>query len=148
MAGPYHLPSHVLKETFAHFRDCGGGRRECQVLWVSPWDSLHTITKAIHPEHKSHVAGFVLDNQWLNDFCLSLAEGNLGIRCQVHTHPREAFHSQTDDAFPIIHTVGFLSLVIPKFALCPIGLDDAYLAEIQPDGRWKQVGIAERLVIT
>ena len=72
MAGPYHLPSHVLKETFAHFRDCGGGRRECQVLWVSPWDSLHTITKAIHPEHKSHVAGFVLDNQWLNDSGLVL----------------------------------------------------------------------------
>src|SRR5260370_111004 len=82
--------------------------------------ALYTITKAVHPEHEAHVGGFVLDDHWLNDFWCSLAQENLGVRIQVHTHPGEAFHSPTDDAYPMIHTVGFLSLVIPNFALGPI----------------------------
>jgi hypothetical protein len=144
----YRLPGRILDQTFAHFRCCGAGRRECQVLWVSPWDFPEIITTAIHPEHEAHVGGFVLDHQWLNGFWFALARENLGIRVQVHTHPSEAFHSPTDDAYPIIHTIGFLSLVIPNFALGPKGFKDAFLTEIQPDGRWREVAIAERLVVT
>jgi hypothetical protein len=144
----YRLPRRILEETFAHFRGCGRGRRECQVLWVSPWDAPDTITKAVHPEHEAHIGGFVLDDRWLNNFWLTLAGENLGVRIQVHTHPGEAFHSPTDDAFPIIHTAGFLSLVIPIFALGPIGFEDAFLTEIQEDGRWREVPIAEKLILT
>lgn len=72
----------------------------------------------------------------------------MGIRVQVHTHPEEAFHSETDDAFPIIHKPGFLSLVIPNFGLGPTGFENAYLTEIQPDGRWQEVAIPSRLVLT
>lgn len=148
MASLFRLPHRVLKETFAHFRDCGRGRRECQALWVSPWSAPSTITKVVHPEHQAHAGGFVLNELWLNDFWFSLAKEGLGIRCQVHTHPHEAFHSKTDDAFPIVHSVGFLSLVIPNFGMGPIGFDDAFLTEIQPSGRWQQVNVDQRLVIT
>jgi hypothetical protein len=148
MSAVYRLPRSILDQTFAHFRGCGCGRRECQVLWTSPWDAPDTITKVVHPEHQAHRAGFVLDDRWLNDFWFRLAQESLGIRIQVHTHPGEAFHSPTDDAFPIIHTIGFLSLVIPNFALGSIGFDDAFLTEIQEDGRWREVAIDERLVLT
>ena len=148
MSAAYRLPRLILEETFAHFRDCGRGRRECQVLWVSPWDAPETITKVIHPRHTAHFGGFVLDDRWLNDFWFSLAQDNLGIRIQVHTHPGEAFHSPTDDAFPIIHTMGFLSLVIPNFASGPVGFDDAYLTEIQEGGHWQEVPMGEKLIVT
>jgi hypothetical protein len=144
----YRLPRSILDQTFERFRGCGEGRRECQVLWVSPWDAPDIIIKAVHPEHEGHVGGFVLDDRWLNDFWFSLAQESLGVRIQVHTHPGEAFHSPTDDAFPIIHSIGFLSLVIPNFALGPIGFEDAFLTEIQADGRWREVAIAERLILT
>lgn len=144
----YRLPHRILDETFAHFRGCGRGKRECQVLWISPWDASETITKVVHPKHESHIGGFNLHDYWLNDFWLTLARENMGIRIQVHTHPAEAFHSPTDDAFPIIHTVGFLSLVIPNFALGPTSFLDAYLTEIQADGHWCEVSIAERLILT
>jgi len=72
----------------------------------------------------------------------------MGIRVQVHTHPAEAFHSAVDDAFPIIHTPGFLSLVIPNFGLGPVGFNDAFLTEIQHDGRWREVALAERIIVT
>jgi len=143
----YRLPHQILDRTFAHFRECGNGRRECQVLWLSSWDMPHMITEAAHPKHKARTGGFVLDDRWLNDFWVRLGRENMGIRIQVHIHPEEAFHSNVDDNFPIIHTPGFLSLVIPNHGLGPVGFDDAYLTEIQADGRWREVPATKRLLL-
>jgi hypothetical protein len=148
MSAPYRLDRGVLEGTFQHLRGCGRGLEECQVLWLSSWSQPDIITKVIHPKHAGHFGGFVLDDAWLNDFWLELGVTEMGMRVQVHTHPGEAFHSRTDDEFPIIHTAGFLSLVIPKFGVGPVGFDEAYLAEIQPGGYWKEVSIASRLVLT
>jgi hypothetical protein len=63
----------------------------------------------------------------------------------VHTHPRKAFHSSTDDDFPIVHTPGFLSLVIPDFGLNGPSLEKAFLARLNDDGAWVQVPIEEYL---
>jgi hypothetical protein len=143
----YSLPRRILEETFAHFRSCGRGMRECQVLWLSPWEAPDIITEVVHPKHKAHFGNFVVEDAWLNQFWLSLASQSLGIRAQVHTHPGEAFHSATDDAFPIIHTDGFLSLVIPNFGEGLIGFDDAFLTELGADGSWREVRIEERLLL-
>ena len=137
-----------LDVTFAHFRDCGGGQRECQVLWVSPWNDPGTISQVVHSAHHSHAGGFDLDSAWLNLFWLNLAERGSGVRVQVHTHPHEAFHSSIDDAFPIVHAPGFLSLVIPNFGMRPASLDDSYLCEIAKDGSWVRVCPKDRIVIT
>ena len=147
MSIAYRLERKLLDETSEHFRACGGGREECQVLWLSPWAQPDTITKVVHPKHTAHMGGFVLDDAWLNAFWLELGDTDMGIRVQVHTHPREAFHSRTDDDYPVIHRPGFLSLVIPNFGLGPVGFDDAYLTEIQESGRWQQMHIPSRLVI-
>ena len=148
MSAHYRLERCLLEETFRYLRKCGCGRDECQVLWLSPWSQPYIITEVVHPRHAAHFGGFVLDDAWLNDFWLELGATNMGIRIQVHTHPGEAFHSRTDDEFPIIHTPGFLSLVIPNFGLGPVGFNEAYLTEIQPNGRWKEVTFASRLVLT
>jgi len=39
---------------------------------------------------------------------------------QIHTHPQTAYHSETDDTYPIVTTLGGLSLVAPRF--CREGL--------------------------
>lgn len=143
----YHLPKEILEATFEHFRQCGRGREECQALWVSSWDAPEALSRVVHPKHAAHFGGFVLDDAWLNAFWLDLGNTNSGVRVQVHTHPREAFHSKTDDNFPIIQKPGFLSLVIPNFALGPVGFKDAFLTEIQPNGQWQQVAIESRLVL-
>lgn len=144
----YRIPAALLAETFAVFRRCGGGRRECQILWTSPWSASDTITHVVHPQHRAHGGGFELGSDWINSFWLDLARTGRGIRVQVHTHPHEAFHSAIDDAYPIIHSVGFLSLVIPDFALGTVGFDRAYVAEIAPDGRWREVTADAHLEIT
>lgn len=144
----YDLPRPLLEETFNLLRECGRGRHECQILWVGPWDAPTIITEVVHPVHRAGMFGFELDDRWLTEFWLHLAQTNSGIRAQVHTHPEEAFHSRIDDDYPVIHSPGFLSLVIPNFALGPVGFGDAFLTEIQVDGHWQQVAISDRLRLT
>lgn len=141
----YRISVDLLAQTFSHFRHCGAGKRECQVVWTSPWTTPEVIRQVAHPRHRAHGGGFELDSAWINEFWLDLARSGHGIRIQVHTHPCEAFHSAIDDAYPIIHSSGFLSLVIPNFAMGSIGFDGAYLTEIQDDGRWHEVPIASHL---
>jgi hypothetical protein len=143
----YRVSADLLAQTFSVFRTCGAGRRECQVVWTSPWASPEIIREVVHPRHRAHSGGFEIDSAWINEFWLELARSEQGIRIQVHTHPRAAFHSAIDDAYPIIHSAGFLSLVIPRFALGSLGFDGAYLTEIQPDGTWREVSIASRLEV-
>ena len=143
----YQLAASLLEETFTHFRHCGAGARECQALWVSPWAHPHLITEVVHPRHSASAAGFQLDDAWLSDFWTRLAKEEVGIRVQCHTHPGAAYHSAIDDAFPVITTPGFLSLVIPRFALGPAGFERAFLAQIDEAGHWDEVAIAEFLEI-
>ncbi len=143
----HSLPRRMIEETFATFRSCGAGKRECQLYWASPWSDPSGLTHLIHPKHSSSSHGLDLDSAWISKFWLELADRGLGVRVQVHTHPGEAFHSETDDAFPLIHEAGFLSLVISDFANGPVGFSRAYLTEIQPDGSWRQVPISERFSV-
>ena len=144
---PYRLPRRMIEETFAIFRSCGANRRECQLYWVSPWDDIPGLSNVVHPHHRSTAYAMTIDSGWIGHFWKALADANMGVRVQVHTHPFEAFHSETDDAFPLLFDPGFLSLVIPDFAMGPVGFERAYLTEVQADGRWQQVKIEERFVI-
>lgn len=141
------VPAQVFADTFRHLRTCGDGRRECQALWVGPWAHPNVVTQVIHPRHTASAVGFQVDDDWLTAFWLRLADTGCGVRVQVHTHPGAAYHSATDDAFPLIHSPGFLSLVIPRFALGPVDFTNAFLAEMQPDGRFLEVDIASTLEI-
>jgi hypothetical protein len=143
----YRLPRRMIEETFAILRSCGANERECQLYWLSPWSDPFNLTEVTHPKHQSTAYALSIESDWLNSFWLDLADREIGARIQVHTHAFEAFHSATDDAYPLLSDVGFLSLVIPSFAMGPIGFQDAYLTEIQPDGRWQQVDIDSRLRI-
>lgn len=141
----YRLPRRMIEETFATLRSCGANARECQLYWASPWSDASQLTHVVHPRHASSYGGLSIESDWLGEFWSELAEKDLGVRVQVHTHPGAAFHSPTDDAYPLLFDPGFLSLVIPNFAMGPVGFKDAYLTEIQPDGSWKQVKISEAL---
>ncbi|HEX8223374.1 MAG TPA: hypothetical protein VF605_06125 [Allosphingosinicella sp.] len=140
------LSQALLEETFGHFRTCGAGKRECQALWVGPWSHPDVISRVVHPAHSASPVGFQLDERWLNAFWFDLADRQEGVRAQVHTHPGAAYHSSTDDDFPIIRSEGFLSLVIPRFATGPVGFECAFLAKVK-GGHFEDVRIADELEV-
>ena len=141
------ITRHLLDLTYQQLRTCGSGRTECQVLWVSNWAQPAHVTSVIHPTHGAHAGGFHLDDQWLHRFWLELSYRNEGIRAQIHTHPGAAFHSEIDDAFPIVHSAGFLSLVIPSFARGGANLEGAFLAERTSEGEWREVPVKRHITV-
>lgn len=140
-----YVPRLILEETAEHLRHCGRGIHECQVVWVGAWARPHRVERVVHPRHKAHGGGFQVDDSWLTRFWYELSARGEGVRVQVHTHPAEAFHSFTDDEFPMVHTPGFLSLVIPDFGAALPCLERAYLAELQNDGRWSEAKLSSKI---
>ena len=141
------LTKGVLEQAFEHLRHCGAGRRECVVYLTGPVDRPDLVDGVIHPRHTAGPAGYDLDSQAIAELWRGLVAARRSIRVQVHTHPGAAFHSSRDDALALVHTPGFLSLVIPSFALGPIGFEAAFLAERSDDGHWIPVPFAERLEV-
>lgn len=117
----FHIPSHIIDHTDRVLREAGDRRAEMFVLWTGHVAGKEfTAAKAYVPEQQAHhlpdglcvtVAGPALHslNRWLYEQRQTLA-------IQVHTHPSEAYHSTTDDTYPIVTQRGGLSLVVPFFA--------------------------------
>jgi len=141
------LRKEVLEQAFEHLRSCGGGRRECVIYLTGPVVNPTIVDGVVHPRHTAGPAGYDLDSAAIAELWRELVACGRSIRVQVHTHPGAAFHSSRDDALALVHTPGFLSLVIPDFALGPIGLEGAFLAERTSDGHWSQARVDERLVM-
>lgn len=70
---------------------------------------------------------------------------------QLHTHPGIAFHSYTDDRYPISHKIGFISIVIPHFAKYPMSdLSTWKVYEYQGTANWRELDeteISQRFIL-
>lgn len=74
---------------------------------------------------------------------LWLYEQGLTLIAQIHSHPTDAYHSDTDDALPIVATVGGLSLVAPDFAQRPFSLEDYAVYRLAPEEGWVELAADE-----
>jgi hypothetical protein len=139
------LAAGIWQGTLEHLRRCGQGRRECAVLWTGPLDSPTLIDAALHPDHSATPWNYRLEQRWLDRLHLGLLRERRTIRAQVHTHKGAAFHSATDDRFPAVSVAGFVSLVLPGFALGAMTEDQMWLAELGKDGQWRRVPVGEQI---
>jgi hypothetical protein len=92
-----------------------------------------------HPVHSSSLGGYEIKSEWLTQFWFRLAREHRTIRAQVHTHPGDAFHSSTDDHWPVVSQPGFLSIVIPNFAKGPVSLKTTWIGRLEANGHWRSV---------
>lgn len=139
------LKQEVLERAFEHLRRCGAGRAECVVYLTGPADAPHVVNDVVHPKHTAGAAGYDLASDVIAELWRELVASRRSVRVQVHTHPGSAYHSPRDDAYALVHTPGFLSLVIPDFARGNVGLAGAFLAERTDAGHWVSVLPRQRL---
>jgi hypothetical protein len=66
-----------------------------------------------------------------------LYEHQLTLIAQVHSHPGAAYHSDTDDAYPIVTVQGGLSIVVPNFGHDAFDLDDWAVYRLSDKNEWK-----------
>lgn len=130
----------LLDQTFRVLRECGRARDECVIYWSSPLDAGQPADRYDHPLHLASIGGYEVDPAWLTQYWFKLADERRTLRAQIHTHPGAAFHSKTDDDWPIVSQSGFISIVIPRFAQGAVSLEEAWIGRLNDRGRWERVG--------
>lgn len=142
----FRLPRSIVSETERQLRAAGTEGMERFVLWSGQVDGAEFIVRTAHvPEQTSYqldsgllvrVEGDALHqlNRWLYEHGEALA-------VQVHGHPTGAFHSETDDAYPIVTERGSVSIVAADF--CRAGLLSASTAAYRlSEYGWDPVSVA------
>ncbi len=115
------VADEIIASTDSALREAGRHGFECFVLWTGARSGHDFIVRTTHVPEQT---GYKLDSGVcvrvdgealfrLNRWQYEHGE-TLGV--QVHSHPRRAYHSETDDTYPIVTALGGLSLVVPSFA--------------------------------
>ena len=106
-----------IRTTLEHLRAAGKKRSECVVLWLGRrlGDKI-VVEKVWRPRQLAGAGFFEIPPQSMAELFAELRQSRSMIAAQVHSHPREAFHSAADDTWAIIRHEGALSLVLPYFA--------------------------------
>ncbi|HET7508975.1 MAG TPA: hypothetical protein VFJ65_01875, partial [Solirubrobacterales bacterium] len=106
MGEQLRLGEGLLEQTLAELRACGQGRKECVAYWTGLLSDCDRVDGLLHPVHRAVRGGYAVDQHWLAETWNTLGRDRRTIRVQIHTHPNVAFHSPTDDRFPIVASTG------------------------------------------
>jgi Prokaryotic homologs of the JAB domain len=130
-------------------REFGSNGWEVLVLWVGdiePNTGKAHVVQAFVPKQKAisneDGVGYFVNSETLFQLNRDLSETGLRLIAQVHSHPREAYHSKADDRYAIVTAEGGLSLVVPDFGKAPA--DPTSWAVYRLHGRdWREVSTRE-----
>ncbi|HVA10217.1 MAG TPA: hypothetical protein VNG12_26165 [Acidimicrobiales bacterium] len=138
----FRVSKDLVRRTEKTLKAAGKHGNELFVFWSGKQEGAEFLVEAGHvplqtayktPDGLSvEVLGEELHklNAWLytNSHVLAL---------QIHCHPHDAYHSETDDRFPIVTTLGGASLVVPEFCRQGLLTDGSVLYRLSTDG-WKR----------
>lgn len=149
------VPRELALKAHAYLRQVGLQGAEGFALWAGVLrDEVFRVTHTRIPvQHHLHTDGGILvvvDSDELLRTNLWLYEEGLTLVAQLHSHPTAAYHSETDDALPIVAAVGGLSLVAPDFARRPFSLADYAVYRLTPEDGWVELAddeVRELIVI-
>jgi hypothetical protein len=116
------IPQPILASTIAFLRRVGSEGFEGFVLWagVVAEGERFQFRSVIIPEQRAMLTDsgllVTVEGRALFEANKEVYERGEILAAQVHSHPTEAYHSSTDDTFPLVTLIGGLSIVIPDFA--------------------------------
>jgi hypothetical protein len=146
----FSVPTSIVATTEESLREAGDDGYEMFVLWSGNADGEDFEFRTPHAPRQTayrtrdglsvRVDGAALHqlNRWLLDNDEVLA-------AQVHAHPSDAYHSKTDDSYPIVTARGGLSLVAADFARDGLMADSSALFRLDQDG-WAKVDDLQELL--
>ena len=116
----FKVPKAVLEETQTSLRAAGRDGHELFVLWSGTQQTTSFIVQNIHvPRQVAYRTeggcGVRVGGDALHALSAWLFEHGQVLAAQVHSHPTDAFHSDTDDTYPIVTALGGLSIVAAYF---------------------------------
>lgn len=139
----FYVDQSVIDFTVRFLAEVGRQGFEGLVLWGgrrTADDHDAEIVLAVAPQqHASRGEDGVLvtvDGEELFRVNVDFYGRGLLLCAQVHSHPTEAYHSDTDDAFAVITIPGGLSLVLPWFAREGLDADTTAVYRLSTSGEW------------
>jgi hypothetical protein len=135
-----------------HLRAAGREGLEGIALWAgeragTTFRVRHTLVPRQQGTRSAQGLSVAVGPEELHRVNVWLYENRLQLIAQVHSHPTEAYHSDTDDAYPIATTIGCLSLVVPDFARGPFLLTECAVYRLGADGRWGRLSAGQVLAL-
>ena len=142
------IPSECIQKAYVLMRYAGEKRVEGVALFAGfEKDNEFCITQTIIPKQTAYRLElgllYAVDGEELHRINVWLYENNLSIIAQIHSHPNEAYHSDTDDAYPIVATKGGISIVVPRFAVDPIDIKNWAVYRLSSENDWVELSYSE-----
>lgn len=141
------VPGDLCDACDEQLREAGDLGNERFVLWSGVIRDERLLVRTMHvPKQTAYrlTDGLCVrvDSDELHRLNVWLYENEERLAIQVHSHPREAYHSETDDTYPIVTTRGGLSLVVPDFARNGVRGPDTALYRLSNSG-WQELSPVE-----
>jgi hypothetical protein len=135
----FQVPATIVKQTEETLRGTGIEGYEAFVLWSGQQtDRLFTVHTAHVPRQNSYRLDTGLcvrvDGSELHRLNVWLYEAGQILAAQVHAHPNDAYHSETDDTYPIVATLGGLSIVAAEFCRERLFTSSTAIYRLYPEG--------------
>jgi hypothetical protein len=110
------VPEAIVRDTLAFLQSAGNCNSEGVVLWLGRrTDAAVAVEESYVPIQDADVDYFRIPPGAIADLLSHLGATHRSVAAQVHSHPKEAFHSDADDRWAIVRHRGALSLVVPWF---------------------------------
>jgi hypothetical protein len=135
------VPRRLADAAQKHLREVGRSGNEGFALWIGRRTGrVFHVDETLIPEQRGL--------QFNSGVCVTVGSEELfrinkylyatgrQLVAQLHSHPTDAYHSETDDAYPIATTAGSFSLVVPDFAARPFSLDECAVYRLVPGDGW------------
>jgi hypothetical protein len=145
------IPESVLAAVVGFMRSAGRIGCEALALWVGDREGERfNVREAYIPEQRCirGEAGLLVhvDDEALHQMNVWLFEKRYTIVAQLHSHPTGAYHSETDELFPIATKRGSFSIVVPNFARDPFHFRDCAVYCLNESG-WAELDVQETAAI-
>lgn len=144
----------VVTKTLATLAQAGREGSEAFVVWGGTViGDTFEVASAIVPVQTAHTTDrgllVTVEGAALFEVNRELYRRGELLGAQVHSHPTDAFHSDTDDHYPLATILGSLSVVVPDFARHGLGSLNrwAFYRLAGPD-QWAELGNYEHVELT
>jgi hypothetical protein len=125
--------------------------KEKVLLWLGKrLGENYVADEVFTPMQTTEEDYFHISEEGMDNLMNKLRANRKMIVAQIHTHPREAFHSLADDRWAIVRHMGAYSLVLPYFASTTTTknfLNEVAIFALNEFNAWKEVDNSNIIII-
>lgn len=146
------IPLQCINQAYGTMRDAGSRGLEGVALFagIENGNIFEIMTTIIPKQNALNLEGGLLysvDGEELHKIDIWLYNNKQSLIAQIHSHPGEAYHSETDDAYPIIAVAGGISIVVPDFAIGPIEIRQWAAYRLHAYRKWVRLSEEEKAAL-